>query len=59
MYMSVLLEKFPGKAKYMLYMYNIRLAASRVGHYGWSVSSQEGASAYLHHSGGQLIMKCW
>ena len=36
-YMSIYLEKFPGKAQEMLgYMHNVRLAASRVGYNGWS-----------------------
>lgn len=36
-FMSIYLEKFPGKAQDMLkYMHNIRLAAGRQGHLGWA-----------------------
>ena len=40
--MSIYLEKFPGKAQEMLrYMHNVRLAANRVGHNGWSKYDQQ------------------
>ena len=36
-YMSIYLEKFPGKAQELIkYMHSIRLAAGRPGHLGWS-----------------------
>lgn len=43
-YMFVYLKKFPGKAQEMIkcmYMHNIRLAASRQGHLGWSIYDEQ------------------